>query len=585
MMRLTGRNIIVAILGCGLLVTPAIARKKQPRHFREKDTQAASQKPQNINPLDRPLSPKQELKQEKELEKELKGPYKEWLDEDVVYIITPQERKAFLSLSNDEERNAFIQEFWRRRNPNPGDPENMARIQHYERIAYANEHFSDGKPGWETDRGHIYIEWGPPNSISRHPSGGFYRRPLYAGGGGTATYPFQVWHYNYLPGIGPNVNITFVDSCMCGDYQFTINPQKKDALLEVPGAGLTEWEGMNGGNKSDRIKGCNGVTYCGGGPVGEMAKMQEFQRLEMASKLFAPPPQQFKDLDAFITQHKVITGPILPFRVQTEFVRVTSNMDLVPVTLLFDNRDLTFVTRGGISTAHIDILGRFTTLSDRTVQTFEDRVGVQEPAELMQRKIQGKSIYWRAVALPPGLYRLDIVVKDMNNPTHMGIFGRGVNVPQYHNELLGTSSLILADLMHKVPLSDIGGGNFVIGDMYVRPKIAGGYAKPPVFQQDQPLDFWMQIYNLGINRATMSNNATVTYQITNAKNGDVLLTQQVQSSKVDPHSDELTLDKTLQIAGLPPGKYKVMVKVNDKVTKQDIAQSAPFIVEAPSAAE
>ncbi len=576
-MRLTGRNIVVAILGCGLLVTPAIAHKKQPRHFREKGRQAASQD-KNANPLDRPLSPQQELKQEKALEMELKGPYKEWLDQDVVYIITPQERKAFLSLTNDEERNAFIEQFWRRRNPNPGDPENMARVEHYERIAYANEHFSDGEPGWKTDRGRIYIEWGPPNSIDRN-AGGYYQRPFNEGGGSTDSYPFQVWHYNYLPGIGENVNITFVDQCMCGDYQFTLDPQQKDALLHVPNAGLTTWEEMHGGNKDDRFDNCSGVTYCGGGPEGKMAQAKEFDRIEMAAKLFAPPPQQFKDLDAFVTQHKVITGTILPFNVQTDFVRVTSDMDLVPVTLQFDNRDITFVTRDGVSTGELDILGRFTTLSDRTVQTFEDQVEIQEPAELLQQKLKAKSVYWKAIPLPPGLYRLDIVVKDVNNPTHMGIFGRGINVPQYHNELLGTSTLILADLMHKVPSSNIGGGSFVIGDMFVRPRVASGFAKPPVFKQNQPLNFWMQVYNLGINRATMSNNATVTYEVTDAKNGDVLLTQQLQSSKLNPHSDELTVDKTLPIAGLPPGKYNVTIKVNDKISKQDIAQSAPFIVE------
>lgn len=573
-MRLSCRSIVVALLGSGLLIAPAAAhRKKQNR-----DKQAASQD-QNSNPLDRPLSAKQRFKQEKELEKELKGPYKTWLNQDVVYIITPQERKAFLSLSNDEERDAFIEQFWRRRNPNPGDPDNVAREEHYQRIAYANEHFSDGEPGWKTDRGRIYIEWGPPDSIDRHPSGGYYQRPFNEGGGSTATYPFQVWHYRYLPGIGENVNITFVDQCMCGNYRYTINPQDKDALLHVPGVGLTNWEMMNHKGKQDRFQNCNGVTYCGGGPQGKMAQGKEFDRIERAAKLFAPPPQQFKDLDAFITEHKVISGQIIPFDVRTYFVKVTDNMDLVPITLQFNNRDLTFETRDGVSKARLDILGRFTTLSDRTVQTFEDSVQIQEPAELLKKALARQSVYWKAVPLPPGLYRLDIVVKDMNNPTHKGIYGRGINVPQFHNEKLGTSSLILADEMHKVPSSDIGGGDFVIGDMFVRPRVGNGYAKPASFKQDQPLNFWMQVYNLGINRKTKTNHAMVTYEITDATNGDVVFEKKLESDKLNPHSDQLTVDKTLPIAGLQPGKYKVTIKVDDEISKQEIAQSAPFIVE------
>ena len=572
-MRFSGCRLLVAVLGCGLLVVPAVAHGRG----HDKNAQASSQD-QDQNPLKRQLPAKERFKQQKELREELKGPYKTWLNQDVVYIITPQERKAFLNLSNDEERDAFIEQFWRRRNPDPDSPENTAREEHYRRIAYANEHFAAGEPGWKTDRGRIYIEWGPPDSIDSHPSGGLYDRPANEGGGTTTTFPFEVWHYRYLPGIGENVNIEFVDTCQCGDYHFTIDPDEKDALLHVPGAGLTDWEQMNHKGKQDRFK-CAGVGYCGGGPMGQMAQSKEFDRIEEAAKLFAPPPQQFKDLDAFISEHKLLPGPPLPFDVRTDFVKVTDNMDLVPITLQFDNKDITFVTRDGVSKGVLNILGRFTTLTDRTIQTFEDQVQVEEPAELLQQAVNRKSVYWKAIPLPPGLYRLDIIVKDLNNPDHIGIFGRGINVPQFHDEKLGTSSLILADEMHKVPSSDIGGGNFVIGDMFVRPRVSTGFAKPVTFKRGQDLNFWMQVYNLGINQATKSNSATVTYEISDTANGTVLLQKELASSELGAHSDELTVDKTLPIAGLQPGKYTVTIKVNDKISKQEIAQSAPFIVE------
>ena len=572
-MRFSGCRLLVAVLGCGLLVVPAVAHGRG----HDKNAQASSQD-QDQNPLKRQLPAKERFKQQKELREELKGPYKTWLNQDVVYIITPQERKAFLNLSNDEERDAFIEQFWRRRNPDPDSPENTAREEHYRRIAYANEHFAAGEPGWKTDRGRIYIEWGPPDSIDSHPSGGLYDRPANEGGGTTTTFPFEVWHYRYLPGIGENVNIEFVDTCQCGDYHFTLDPDEKDALLHVPGAGLTDWEQMNHKGKQDRFK-CAGVGYCGGGPMGQMAQSKEFDRIEEAAKLFAPPPQQFKDLDAFISEHKLLPGPPLPFDVRTDFVKVTDNMDLVPITLQFDNKDITFVTRDGVSKGVLNILGRFTTLTDRTIQTFEDQVQVEEPAELLQQAVNRKSVYWKAIPLPPGLYRLDIIVKDLNNPDHIGIFGRGINVPQFHDEKLGTSSLILADEMHKVPSSDIGGGNFVIGDMFVRPRVSTGFAKPVTFKRGQDLNFWMQVYNLGINQATKSNSATVTYEISDTANGTVLLQKELASSELGAHSDELTVDKTLPIAGLQPGKYTVTIKVNDNISKQEIAQSAPFIVE------
>ncbi|HUA99648.1 MAG TPA: GWxTD domain-containing protein [Terracidiphilus sp.] len=574
-MRLSGRSIFVAAVSCALLAAPALAHHRG--QDQDQSTQSTSQD-QDSNPLHRPMSAKQRYQQQKELRQELKGPYKTWLNQDVVYIITDQERKAFLGLSNDEERDAFIEAFWRRRNPDPDSPENTAREEHYRRIAYANEHFAAGEPGWKTDRGRIYIEWGPPDSIDSHPSGGLYDRPADEGGGSTTTFPFEVWHYRYLPGLGENVNIEFVDTCMCGDYHFTLDPSEKDALLHVPGAGLTDWEQENHKDKTDRFK-CAGVGYCGGGPMGDMAQGKEFDRIEMAAKLFAPPPEQFKDLDAFTSYHRLLPGPVLPFDVRTDFVKVTDNMDMVPITVQFNNRDITFVTKDGVSTGVLNILGKFTTLTDRTVQTFENQVEIQQPSELLQNELGRKSVYWKAIPLPPGLYRLDIVVKDVNNPDHIGIYGRGIEVPSFPDEKLGTSSLILADQMHQVPSSEIGEGNFVIGDMFIRPRVADGFAKPVIFKRDQPLSFWMQVYNLGIDQATRSNSATVTYEITDTANGDVILQKEMPSKDLGAHSDELTVDKTLPIAGLAPGNYKVTIKINDEISKQEIAQSAPFVVE------
>lgn len=577
-MRLAGYKLFVAVLGCGLLASlPAFARQNDQRQT-DAPSAASQDTDQDQNPLNRQLPDKTRFRQQREFRKELSDTYRKWLDQDVAYIISDQERKSFLSLSNDEERDAFIEQFWRRRNPDPDSPENAAREEHYRRIAYANEHFAAGKPGWKTDRGRIYIEWGPPDSTDSHPSGGMYDRPFNEGGGTTTTFPFEVWHYRYLEGIGENVDIEFVDTCQCGDYHFTMDPSEKDALLHVPGAGLTDWEQMNHKDKTDRFK-CANVGYCGGGPAGDMAQSKEFDRIEQAAKLFAPPPEQFKDLNAFMTEHKILSGPVLPFDVRTDFVKVTDNMDLVPITLQFDNKDLTFQTKDGVSKGVLDILGRFTTLTGRTVQTFEDQVSVEEPSELLQNELAKKSVYWKAIPLPPGLYRLDIVVKDLNNPDHMGIYGRGVPVPEFHDEKLGTSSLILADQMHKVPSTNIGGGDFVIGDMFVRPRVSDGLAKPVTFKRGQDLNFWMQVYNLGIDQSTKSNSATVVYEITDAANGTVVLQNAVPSAELGEHSDELTVDKTLPIAGLQPGKYKVTVKVNDEISKQEIAQSAPFVVE------
>ncbi|HET7102732.1 MAG TPA: GWxTD domain-containing protein [Terracidiphilus sp.] len=584
-MILNGRTYFLVALSFALAAVPAnraFARQHDPSSSssspsQDQNSQQANDQDQNADPLKRPLSDEQLRKAQKEVRTELKGAYKTWLDQDVAYIITDEERKAFKNLSNDEEREAFIEAFWARRNPNPDSPDNEFREEHYRRIAYANEHFAAGKPGWKTDRGRIYIEYGKPDSIDSHPAGGIYNRPMDEGGGETATYPFEDWHYRYLPGIGENVDIEFVDSCMCGDYHFTIDRGEKDALLHVPGMGLTQWEMMGMAQKKDRFE--NGFEHLGTGPLTSGNGAKEFDRLELAAKLFAPPPVKFKDLDAFISEHKLLSGPIFPFDVRTDFVKVTDSTVLVPITLQIRNRDITFVTRDGVAKGLVNILGKVTTITHRIVQTFEDTVQVEQPAELLEKSKSSDSVYWKALPLPPGHYRLDIAIKDVNNPDHVGIYGRALDVPEYHDEQLATSSLILADKMNSVDLHSIGSGNFVIGNTFIRPRVSDNPSKPVSFKRDQPLNFWMQVYNLGINEATKSNEAQVVYQIVDAANGAVVFQKELQSKDLDQHSDQLTVEKTLPIAGLQPGRYKVIIKVNDEISKQEIAQSAPFVVE------
>ena len=582
-MILNSSRILITALGCGLIAGPATVLLAQqsaaaPAQSQQAAPASGQDQGQEADPLKRQMSDTERYKAQKALRQELKGPYKTWLNEEVPYIISDDERKAFMNLSNDEERESFIENFWLRRNPNPDSPENEFREEHYRRIAYANEHYAAGKPGWKTDRGHIYIAYGAADSNDSHPSGGMYERPMEEGGGETSTFPFEVWHYRYLEGIGENIDIEFVDTCQCGDYHFTIDRSEKDALLHVPGAGLTQYEEMNHSDKTDRFKG-NGIESLGSGPAGDQQQGKEFDRIEMAAKLFAPPPIKFKDLDAFVTEHKVLTGPPFPFDVRTDFIKITDSMDMVPITIQIRNRDITFVTKDGVSKGVVNILGKVTTIMHKTVQTFEDTVEVDEPSELLEKTLEGRRLYWKALPIPPGLYRLDIAIKDVNNPDHIGIYGRGIEVPIYNDEKLGASSLILADEMNTVSSRQIGSGNFILSNTFVRPRVATNAATPVAYKRSQDLNFWMQFYNLGIDEATKSNSATVTYQITDAATNTVILEKQLESKDLGAHSDQLTVEKTLPMAGLQPGKYKVTVKINDAISKQEIAQSAPFVVE------
>lgn len=528
------------------------------------------------DPLKRRLSDKEEAQRRKAVRNELSPEDKKWLNEDVRWIITDEEAKAFKNLSNEEERQQFIEMFWQRRNPNPDSPENEFRDEHYARIAYANEHFAAGKPGWMTDRGHIYIAFGKPDSIDSHPSGGSYERPMEEGGGNTSTFPFEVWHYRYLAGVGDNIDIEFVDSCMCGDYHATIDRSEKDALKHTPGAGQTLYEQMGMAKQADRFTG--GIEQLGPGPMSSSQQSKQFDRLETFAKLMAPPPVKFADLDEFLTSGKVLTGPPFLFDVRTDYVKLTNDTVLVPVTLQIHNNDVTYKTKDGDSSGVVNILARVSNINHHVVQTFEDTVKVDTPSDLLDRTKRNSSVYWKALALAPGRYKLEIAIKDVNSPDHVGTWKRSVDVPKFDDDRLGHSSLILADHMERVPSKDVGTGNFVIGNTKVIPRVPSTITTPVVFHRAQNLNFWMQVYNLGIGE-NKRNDATIEYQILDTASNKPILNTQEQASKLNPNADQLTLEKTMPLGSLEPGRYQVVIKVNDGVSKQTLAESAPFIVE------
>ncbi len=583
---------IFLIASLALVASGAVAQDKEQAQAQpdQKSTDAAAKdsvappqdkpqdKPQDaVDPLKRPTDEKQKKKNAKALKIELSKPYKKWLDEDVSYIITDEERSAFKQLSNDEERDNFIEAFWQRRDPTPDTEENEFKEEHYQRIAYANEHFAAGVPGWKTDRGRIYIVFGKPDETDSHPSGGTYERPMDEGGGETSTFPFEDWRYRYIEGIGQEVIIEFVDTCMCGEYHMTMDRSEKDALLMTPNAGLTMWEQMGMANKAQRFSG-NGLERLGTGPESSMLQTKEFDRLDQFAKLQQAPKVKFTDLEEAVNS-KVILNP-MPFDVKVDYVKVTSDTVLVPIVIQMKNRDITFVNKEGVQRGTVNIFARLSTLTGKIVQTFEDTVQVDVPAELLPKTAENASVYPRALPLRPGLYKLNIAVKDVNGD-RKGVWSRSIRVPEFSEDKLSTSSLIVADLMEPVPTKAIGSGNFVIGTTKVRPRVPPADGKPATFKRDkdQKMNFWMQVYNLGVDEKTHKPSATFEYNITNLATNKSVVQKTESTDTMGNISDQVTLQKSIVPANLQPGVYKIEIKVNDMVSKQTVDPSITFAVE------
>src|SRR6266404_448097 len=493
------RQFVVFCSIYSLLVTQASAqssKKEQPQGQRET--------------VAKPLTDKQKKKQEEKLRKELETPYKKWLNEEVVYIISDEERKAFRGLATDEERQQFIEQFWLRRDPTPDTEENEFREEHYRRIAYSNERFASGIPGWKTDRGRMYIAYGPPDEIESHPSGGTYERPYEEGGGSTSTYPFEKWRYRYIEGIGNDVNIEFVDTTMSGEYRMTMDPSEKDALLYVPNAGLTLSEQMGISNKTDRFNRTDG-THLGTGSTPLPESMNQFSRLEQFAKLQKAPAVKFKDLEAAV--NSTIKYNLLPMKVRADFIPVTGSSVLSNITIQFERKDLQFKQKQGVSTASVNIYGRITSMARRPVNWFEDVVNVDLPTDMLQLGVKGASIYQKTVPLQPGRYRLNVAAKDIvgGNTTN---FEMVLEVPRLEEDQLGQSSLILADQLEKVPTKSIGAGQFVIGTSKVHPRMN------ETFKREEKLGIYLQIYNFEPDEKTKKPDGTVEYVITRTGSGE-----------------------------------------------------------------
>jgi hypothetical protein len=299
--------------------------------------------------------------------------------------------------------------------------------------------------------------------------------------------------------------------------------------------------------------------------------------METFAKLNRAPDIKFKDLQNELVTHKFRTN-LLPFDVQVDFVKLTSDTVLVPITLQVPLKGLTFANKDGVQRAVVNVYGQLTKLSGQIVQTFEETLRKDIPAELLEKEINNVSLYWKALPMRPGLYRLDVVMKDVNGDK-TGIFSRSYTVPDFGDEKLTSSTLILADQMEPVPAREIGTGNFVIGTNKVRPKVQPSDGKPASFTKKEKVNFWLQVYNLGLDQKTNKPSATVEYQVVNTATNQHVLDFTESTAQMGNVGEQVTLARSLPLGQLDPGVYQVTIKVNDQISKQTISPTAKFAVQ------
>lgn len=476
-------------------------------------------------------------------------PFERWLKEDVAYIITAEETAAFKRLKNNAERENFIENFWRRRDPDPDTQENEYREEYYERIAYANQHFSTGIPGWKTDRGRIYIARGKPDSVESYPAGGSYNRPSYQGGGSTSVYPFEIWFYRHLDGVGDGLEIEFVDPTGTGEYRLARNPDEKDALANVPGAGFKA-----SGNTGGFLR----------------AQDMPFERLRIITDITRAPAVKFPDLALLANSGTGIleNESSIDFDLQIDFFKQSDERVATTFTLQTENKELAFEDAGGIQSAALNIFGKIIAVTGTKAGNFEDVVTVSSSAQELVEAKNNKSIYQNAVSLPSGTYKIIVAVRDTKSGK-VGKVEKGFTVPKFNSEKLSTSTLILASRLSPTTSADIG-GRFVIGDKKVIPNLSG------VYRKGQEIGVYLQIYNAPIDPTTLKPAVDAEYIL--LRNGKEIARNLEISNDLTDSGQRLTLAKLIPTNALSGGDYEIKIKLRDRITNQSIEQHGKFTI-------
>jgi GWxTD domain-containing protein len=493
--------------------------------------------------------------EKKKQKRELDDVYKRWLKEDVVYIISPEEREAFERLATDEEREQFMEQFWLRRDPDPDTPDNPVREEHYRRIAYANEHFTSGKPGWRTDRGRMYIAWGKPDETESYPTGQVYDRPQWQGGGSTTTYAYEVWWYRHLDGVGDDIEIEFVDPSGSGEYRMADSPYEKDALLYVGNAGATEWEQLGLANRTDRpAYGGSGGRY-----YNPPANKTQFAILETQAKLFKGPGDNVKlDNGGVSFDDPRVEENALPFAVRTDFYRVSESDVATALTLQIDHKDLAFENSGGIYMATVNVSARLKQLSGKTAGSFQEVITTPRYGEdnfaLGQ---QQKSAFQKNILLPPGRYKIDVVARDTTSGK-TGIITKSFVVPRFEENKLATSSVVLASKIEEAG-NRVTQPQFIIGKFKVIPNVSN------VYRVGQPIQVFMQVYDAGMDATTLKPTVDVEYVL--LKDGkEIKRIARTDSDKLyDLAGSQIALGEIIPSDALAPGSYTLQVRVTDRV--------------------
>ncbi len=517
-------------------------------------------------------------KQQRREEADAAKYYSKWLNQDVLYIISDEERDVFSQLSTPDEMDQFIEQFWQRRDIDPNTAFNEYKEEHYRRIAYANAHFGSGIPGWKTDRGRVLIMFGEPDAKEYNPGGGTVIRKPWEGGGRTNTFPYEIWTFNFIDGVGDDVEIEFVDRSMTGEFKMAIYPWEKDMLLHVDGVGETTAEKLGLSNRAYRpglhpglMNNLNHMRKT----MGVRAKDMPFERMLRFFALQKPPEIRRKELRQVVVSR--VSYSVLPVLAHISHFWINPERALVPITIEVPNKSLEYVPLEGtrIYKARVAVYGRVTSINGNLVAEFERSLASEYPEKALMQARALNSVFQKVVAVSPGRYKIELVIKDLNSG-NLGTLETAMHVAGLSDEGLSGSPIVLAtelDPLERFPEKPT---SFVIGDVRVVPAVGGR------FESGSQMGVYCQLHNAGLDQSSLEPSFDIEYEITRSGKLQSRDRDRSGSSIHFASGRRVVLLRKIDLYGFKDGRYQLTIRAKDNLSGQSIELNSSFQVFQPA---
>ncbi len=487
--------------------------------------------------------------------------YKKWLDEEVLYIISPQEADVFGKLTTPEEKDNFIEQFWRRRDSDPGTSFNEFKEEHYRRIAYANERFSSGKRGWRTDRGRIYIIHGPPDETIYH-QGGNYVTSVPEGNNTITAWPFESWRYRHLPTIGQNVELEFVDKSGTGEFKLAVNQYEKYNMAHLHGQGRAATDLFGKLLEEGRLN-TRAAELRTPGPH---LPAKAFDRILTHFEVLRPPKLFYTDLVGAVDTR--IHYDEISFEASSHWFFVSEHRFLAAVTLSIDHDRLSFEADDkGRKTARVELYCRAIDLTGKIAYEFEDLLTARRPRGTSGA---GRMLFQRYLPLKPGRFKLQLIARDVHSGK-LGSVEQLLLLPGVQEDELTLSPVVLADLIRHSGPDEIPPDPFVtMNGLKIYPNVNH------VVGRDKALGIYFEIYNSSRDASSEQPELDVDFRL--ERNGEKVPapfhTMPVESLSVI--DDRLICVRAIRVKVLPPDRYVLKISVQDRISGQNTNGEAEF---------